>query len=171
MVFLRRTIIGVFKSIHQAERALSKIETEGYANSQISLVIKNQNEQGFSNNLEYAEEITGTPSIGMLHDFDSFLVQADGIELPGIGSVIAGGPLAGALIQGDKTLAAALTFYGVGGERAAEIENLVHDGFALTVIETNSTKSGEVANLLSEHGAHLVEKWSKTIEKPLKPRK
>ncbi len=166
---MRRTVIGVFKSMHQAERALSQIETEGYANSQISLVIKKQHEPNFSNNMEYAEEITGDPSIGMLHDFDSFLVQADAIDLPGIGSVMAGGPLAGALIQGDKTLAAALTYYGVGGERAAEIENFVDDGYVLAVIETNSTKSGEVANLLSGYGAHLVEKWSKTIEKPLKP--
>ncbi|HWI55501.1 MAG TPA: hypothetical protein VNT57_07395 [Desulfobacteria bacterium] len=165
---MRRVVIGVFKSLHQAERALSKIETEGYASSQISLVIKKQHNPSFSNNMEYAEEITGDPSIGMLHDFDSFLVQADEIDLPGIGSVMAGGPVAGALVQGDKTLAAALSYYGVSGERAAEIENFVDDGFVLAIIETNSTKSGEVANLLSQYGAHMVEKWSKTIEKPLK---
>lgn len=168
---MRRTVIGVFKSIHQAERALSTIETEGYANSQISLVIKKQHEPRFHNNVEYSEEITGDPSVGMLHDFDSFLVQTDNIELPGLGSVIAGGPLAGALAQGDKTLAAALTYYGVGGERAAEIVNLVDNGYVLAVIETNTTKSGEVANLLNEYGAHLVEKWSKSIDKPLTPRK
>lgn len=166
---MRRTIIGVFKSLQQAERALSDIETNGYASSQISVVVKKSSDPSFGNNSEYAEEITGNPSIGMLHDFDSFLVQADDIELPGIGHCIAGGPLAGALMQGDKPLAGALTYYGVGDESAAQIENFVRDGFVLAVIETNSTKSGEVANLLSGYGAHHVEKWSKTIEKPIMP--
>jgi len=166
---LRRTVIGLFKSLDQAERALTQIETTGHANNQISLLVKKYPDRDLGINEEYAEEITGDPSIGILHDFDSFLVQADEVELPVIGTVTAGGPLAGTLIQGDKSLAEALGYYGVGHERAAQIENFVDDGYVLTVIETNNSKASEVANLLSRYGAHGVEKWSKTIDKPIRP--
>lgn len=166
---MRRTVLGVFKSIHQAERALSEIETSGYANNQISVVVKKPYGLNTNINEEYAEEITGMPSSGVLHDFDSFLVQADNIELPSIGTVTAGGPLAGALLQGDKGLAESLTYYGVSPERATQMENFVNEGYVLTAIETNSTKSNEVANLLNGYGAHMVEKWSTTIDKPLRP--
>lgn len=145
---MRRTVIGVFKSLEQAEKALREIEALGYANNQISVVVNKD---------------------GILHNFDGFLVQADNIELPEIGTVIAGGPLAGALIQGDKSLAEALSYYGVSGERGAQIENLVDEGWVLAVIETNNAKAGEVANILNGYGAHRVEKWSKSINKPLTP--
>ena len=142
---MRRTVIGLFKSLDQAERAISEIEMAGLANNQISLVAKRD-----------------------LAHTDGFLVQADNINLPFVGNVTAGGPLAGALIQGDKSLAESLTYYGVGGERTAQIENYVNDGFILAVVETNASKASEVANLLSGYGAHNVEKWSKSIDKPLK---
>jgi len=166
---LRRTVIGLFKSMHQAEMALSEIETEGYANNQISLLVKKEVNRDRDLNEEYAEEITGEPSVGILHDFDSMLVQADNIELPVVGTVTAGGPLAGALIQGDKALAEALSYYGVSGERGAQIENFVSEGYILAVIETNNSKASEVANILNGYGAHRVEKWSKSINKPLTP--
>ncbi|MHB9094314.1 MAG: hypothetical protein ACYC21_06550 [Eubacteriales bacterium] len=164
---MRRTVVGLFKSLSQAERALTEIETSGYANNQISLVVKNI--PGLNNSKGDGEEISGVPYNGVLHDFDGFLVQAGGIDLPVVGNVNAGGPLAGALIQRDKSLAESLTYYGVNSKRAAQIENFVNDGYILAVIETNNSKAAEVANLLNGYGAHNVEKWSKTIDKPLKP--
>ncbi len=166
---MRRTVVGLFKSLDQAERALSQIETTGHANNQISLVVKKNADRVPGINEEYAKEITDDPSIGMLHDFDSFLVQADDIDLPVIGIVSAGGPLAGALVQADKSLSEALGYYGISGDRGAEIENLVKDGYVLAVIETNTSKASEVSNILSRYGAHGVERWSKTIDKPIKP--
>lgn len=164
---MRRTVLGLFKSLHQAERALKEIEASGFANNQISLVAKKV--PGPPEKFDYGETTLGNITSGVLHDFDGFLVQAGDIDLPVIGSVTAGGPLAGALIQGDKSLAESLSFYGVSGERGAEIENFVRDGYVLAVIETNSTKASEAANLLDGYGAHHVQKWSKSIDKPLRP--
>lgn len=149
MMKMRRTVIGLFKSLEQAERALREIENKGYANNQISLVVKKDPESHL--------------------DFNDFLVQADNIDLPDIGNVTAGGPLAGALVQGDKSLAESLTYYGIGGERAASVENFVHEGYVLAVIETNNEKASAVANILEGQGAHNVEKWSKFSDKPLRP--
>lgn len=146
---MRRTVIGLFKSLEQAEKALREIENEGFANNQISLAVKKDPDSRL--------------------DFNDFLVQADNINLPDIGNITAGGPLAGALIQGDKSLAESLTYYGVGGERSAEIQNYVNEGYTLAVIETNNEKASQVANILEGQGAHRVEKWSKSIDKPLRP--
>lgn len=158
---MKKTVIGLFKSMHQVERALREIENSGYANSQISLVVKNSPAAGQLFNEEYAAEVTGDPALGLLHDFDSFLVQANNIEVPDIGTVSAGGPMAGALIQGDKSVSQALTYYGVDTDRAMTVENYVKDGQILAVIETESTKANKVSNILDGYGAHGVEKWSK----------
>ncbi len=163
---MRRTVTGVFKSLTQAERAIDEIETQGYANNQISVVLKKTSEYAGEN---YTGESLIDPSAGSLHDFNSILVQADTIDLPVVGAVSAGGPLAGALVQGDKSLAESLTYYGISGEYAAQLENFVNEGFFLTVIETNNSKASEVSNLLNKFGAHMVQKWSKTIDKPLRP--
>ncbi|MBU7005300.1 general stress protein [Phosphitispora fastidiosa] len=162
---MRRTITGVFRSVTQAERAIDEIELQGYANNQISVVLKKTSEHGEN----HTGESLIDPTAGSLHDFNSVLVQADTIDLPEVGTVSAGGPLAGALVQGDKSLAESLTYYGVSGEYAAQLENFVSDGFFLTVIETNNSKASEVSNLLNKFGAHMVQKWSKTIDKPLRP--
>lgn len=167
---MKRTVVGLFKSLHQAERALREIENSGYANSQISLLLRNSPETGRHFNEEYAAEVSADPALGLLHDFDGFLVQANNIEVSELGMVSAGGPLAGALIQGDKSLSQALTYYGVDTDRAIAVEDLVREGQVLTVIETESNKANKVANILDGHGAHGVEKWSKSINKPLIPR-
>lgn len=167
---MKRTVLGLFKSLHQAERALREIENSGYANSQISLVIKNSPAAGQKFNEEYAAEISGDPKLGLLHDFDGFFVQANSIEVPDTGTVSAGGPLAGALIQGDKSIAQALTYYGVDTDRAFEVEKAVNQGQILVVIETESAKANKVANILDGYGAHDVAKWSRTIDKPMRTR-
>jgi len=166
---LKRTVVGLFKAMHQAERALREIENSGYANSQISLAVKNSPDTGQRLNEEYAAEISGDPALGLLHDFNGFLVQANNIEVPDTGKVSAGGPLAGALIQGDKSISQALTYYGVDTNRAMAIEDYVNKGYILVVVETESSKTNKVANILDGYGAHGVEKWSKTIDKPLTP--
>ncbi|MDT3700410.1 MAG: hypothetical protein RO469_13440 [Thermincola sp.] len=146
---MRRTVIGLFKSLEQAEKALREIENEGFANNQISLVVKKDPDSHL--------------------DFNDFLILAENINLPNVGNVTAGGPLAGALIQGDKSLAESLSYYGVGGERPFEVEKFVNQGYVLAVIETNNEKASQVANVLEGQGAHHVEKWSKSIDKPLIP--
>lgn len=164
---MRRTVIGLFKSLEQAENALRKIETLGLANNQISIVLKKPLD--LDNNDEYVEEISLQRSEGILHDFDGFLVQADDIELPDLGTVSAAGPLAGALLQEDKSLLDVLSYYGVDAEHALELEKHLQSGYVLTLIETNNEKANEVTNILSSYGGHQVLKWSKNIAKPLRP--
>lgn len=164
---MRRTVVGLFKSLEQAENALKKIETLGLANNQISIVLKKPPD--FENNDEYTEDVSLQSSEGILHDFNGFLVQADDIELPDLGSVSAAGPLAGALLQEDKSLLDVLAYYGVDPEHALELEKHLQSGYVLTLIETNNEKVNEVANILSSYGGHQVLKWSKSINKPLRP--
>ncbi len=166
---MKRTVVGLFKSMHQAERALREIENSGYANSQISMVVKNSPSTGQQYNEEYAAEISGDPSLGLLHDFNGLLVQANNIEVTDFGTVSAGGPVAGALLQGDKSIAQTLGYYGVNNDRAMEIENHVMQGDILVVLETEAAKANKVANIIEGYGAHGVEKWNKNTGKPTIP--
>jgi len=164
---MRRTITGLFKSLEQCEQAILKIDNNGLANNQISVVVKLAPQNDL--NYEYAAEITGENAVEMLHDLDSLLVQVHDMQLEEVGPAAAGGPLAGALKQGDKSLATCLTYYGVNRDRARYLQKCVADGYVLTLIETDNSKANETANTLNHYGAQRVEKWSKSIEGPLLP--
>ncbi|ADG82475.1 hypothetical protein Tfer_0491 [Thermincola ferriacetica] len=163
---MRRTIVGLFKSLEQAENALKEIEGAGYANSDISIVAQNTADEYRA---AYTEEVYGSPASGMPHDVDSFLVQAPAKEVPFVGPVSAAGPFAEPLINDNRRISEVLTYYGVSPEKARELESKVAGGHVLTVIQTDNSKASNVANILSGYGAFSVEKWSKTIDKPLYP--
>lgn len=158
---MRRAVIGWFKSLEQAQSAIREIGEARLANNEISLVMKAPEPAGF--NFEQA---------GELSVFEGMLVQAETVELPELGRVSAVGPLGGTLMrEGDEGLSQGLANYGLPADRAKYYEEKVQQKKILTVIETESSKINQVANILSSFGGKDVEKWSRTIDKPLKPRK
>lgn len=161
---IRRTVVGLFSSLEQARRAIVEIGEDSLANNQVSLVIKKRSPA----KEEYAAEIAGYPAPGTLDDFHGLLVQVQDINLDRIGSVEAGGPVAGAISQEDKGLAEVLGYYGMDFDRARYYEDQVATGMALVVIETNNDKVNQVANILLGYGGQQVEKWSKTLNHRLR---
>ncbi|WP_227766122.1 hypothetical protein [Zhaonella formicivorans] len=143
----RSVILATFKSMDEARRAIKEIGEKGLANNQISLVVKH-NENTNSGN-------PGAP----LPDFNGILVQAGPLPVEEIGSVVAGGPLSGALKQGDKNLAVSLNYYGVDGNHAAYYRSQVSAGLILLVIETNNDHAKQTANILDGYGGKDISQW------------
>jgi len=166
---MNRTVIALFKSLEQARGAIREIGETKTANSEISVVLR---KQPAVFDWETAAEMGGQPRPQPMDEFKGVLVAVDEVELPGLGAVAAGGPLAGALKrEPDKGLAGNLVSYGLPPGRAADYEKQVGEGLVLTLIKTDNSKVGRVANFLSAFGGRDVEKWSKSIAHPLKPRK
>ncbi len=154
---IRQTVVGVFNGMQQAVDAVKKINERELAKNQISLVTPLKRLA----KMEAADEVS-IPGVDAL---EGWLVQVDEIDLPGVGKVTAGGPLAGAVSQEDKNISDSLTFYGVSDSAAGKYQNDVKRGKILAVIETNNDKVNEVANLLESLGAK-TDKWSKNKDKP-----
>lgn len=162
---MRRTIVGLFPYMGEAYNAIKRINEKELANNQISIVtLATPN---------YAEEFSVELKADINHplsSFDGILVQGNNIDTS-VGEVAAAGPFAGALGQGDKSIADCLEYYGVARDHAEDLMSSVGNGKILTVIETNSIKSREVVNILEGSGGKKIKIWSKTIDKPIEPAK
>ncbi len=164
---MRRSVIGVFKSPNQAKQAIEEIRGESLANNYISVVVRSRTLYSDDHKEEFAQELTRFPAEKMLGIFNGYLVQSGPIELPGIGEVMAGGPLAGSLVQEtDKGLAGNLANYGLTHEHAVHYEREVLDGNVLVVVEADSDYINEIANHLYTYGGRQIEKWSRTTNSP-----
>lgn len=164
-----RTVIAVFKSLTQAMEAIREIAETKAASNGISLVLPRQNE---ALDWETAAELDGGAAPQPADPFAGLLVGVNSIDLPGVGPVTAAGPLAGALArEPGKGLADCLVNAGLTPDRAAYYEQQVGRGMVLAAIRTDNAKSSRVANFLSAFGGRDVEKWSKTLNHSLKPRK
>jgi hypothetical protein len=164
---MRRAVIGVFKSLDQAKEATVEIRGESLANNYISVVVRSRTLYSGKHQEEFAQELTRFPAEKMLGIFDGYLVQSGPIELPEVGEVMAGGPLAGALVQEtEKGLAGNLANYGVTKDHANHYEQAVKDGRVLVVVEADSDYINEIANHLYTYGGRQIEKWSRTTNKP-----
>ncbi|MGI6065004.1 MAG: hypothetical protein ACOYI2_00755 [Bacillota bacterium] len=156
----RITVIGVFTSYPQAIKSLEKIDAKRLANSEIS-VVKTLSD---SFRVEMAQELFP------LEELEGVLVSAGTIELPDLGKTAAGGPLAKILQkQPEHGITRALMHYGLSDTKANFFSKKVGEGKTLVLCETNKEKANQLANVLEEAGAQHVEKWNKSLDKPMYP--
>lgn len=158
---MKRTVVSLFENLEDAERAIKRIDPQ-LAYAHISIVVKNKPQH-------QDLEASMSPYETRLHSMNGVLVQSPVIDVPELGKVAAAGPLAGALMQDDKGLSDSLIYYGIGAHAAQDYQDKVRQGHTLVVIESDSAKTNEIANLLLHHGAYEAKKWSATIDHPLYP--
>lgn len=185
---MARTVIGTFSSRSKAEEAVKHLSEYGFNQSEISVVAKNaendeiagQGRRGKQqgNWLERRSslggnagpESTGAEMGGMDEVYDGIstgtllgglgglLAGAGAIAIPGIGPLLAAGPIAAAL-TGAVTggVAGGLLDFGIPAERSRYYENEVKSGKILAVVHTSDNKTNDAASVLRRYGAGDVE--------------
>lgn len=165
---MAKTIAGFFRTRAEGEAAQAALLSAGFTRDQVSFVV------GDTRGHE-------TPALGPIKDVegdtelaqDAFLGSAVGLAvgmiavfIPGIGPLIAAGPLAGA-IGGLSVGAAAggliglLKDHGVSEEEAEFYAEGVRRGGALLTVQYSSDKDRESAQkIMNKHGAIETEKLS-----------
>ena len=150
---MKQTVIGIFNSEEQAALALKEISFDRLANNEISI-------------LKVKE---ATNNSNLIKDLQGFVINQADFEIAEIGEAFIGGPIADKLKNSTaQSLKGALMIYGVSPQEALEYELLVKEGKVLVVFETNSEKSSQVANTLSEYGGKNISKWNKNLNHSLK---
>ncbi|HQD40244.1 MAG TPA: general stress protein [Bacillota bacterium] len=151
------TVIGVFSSEQQAERSIRSLRAGGFGDDEISMVAKGQ-EEGSDQNSGMGTLTSGTTTGGAIGGIAGLLAGIGALAIPGIGPIVAMGPIAATLsgaVAGG--IAGGLIDLGIPAQRSEYYEGKVREGKILSVIETDPEKVEETAQILRENGAEDVE--------------
>lgn len=158
-----QTIIGVFESRDRAENAVNTLRQKGFTSEEINIVSKKRQEDDTTQGETYDDDIVdGTLTGGTLGGIGGLLMGAGALLLPGIGPILAVGPITAAVggaIAGG--IAGGLIDWGIPAEASHRYEQEVAHGSILAIIRTDTTKVTSAAQILRQNGAKDVENHSK----------
>lgn len=159
------TVIGVFRAQDEADRAVRQLRDEGFAENEISIVKKGEgakeaNRGGNAGDTggNALDMSTGATTGGVLGGVGGILAGVGALAIPGIGPIIAAGPIAAGLtgaVAGG--LAGSLVDLGIPSDRGRYYEEEVRKGKILAAIKADTTRVGKAAKILRDNGAYDVE--------------
>jgi len=159
------TVIGVFRDVTSAENAVRALRDKGFGDNEISIIAKDDQKgrtgnQGMETGDDFATDsmADGTAWGGALGGVAGLLAGMGALAIPGIGPIVAAGPLAGVL-SGAVTggVAGGLIDLGIPEERGRQYEEDIKQGGVLAVVETSEDKVNDASSILRENGAKSVE--------------
>ncbi|MEW6031494.1 MAG: general stress protein [Bacillota bacterium] len=170
-----KTVVGVFKSKGQAEKAVEELRAAGVDHREISVVTRDERREraeggrgrreARDDEFEVADLDVQGQDVGEgvtwgggLGGLAGILAGAGALAVPGIGPILAAGPLA-AVLTGAVTggIAGGLVDYGIPTERGRDLERKVKEGGILAVVRAPEDRADRVADILRRHGATDVE--------------
>lgn len=158
-----QTIIGVFASRSNAENAVNSLRQQGFTKEEINIISKkHKNDNQSGNDSEEDDILDGTLTGSTLGGIGGLLLGAGALVIPGIGPIIAAGPITGAIsgaIAGGIT--GGLIDWGIPAEESHHYEQEVVQGSVLAIIRTDLGKVNSVAQILRQNGAKEVKNHSK----------
>ncbi len=158
---MEETVVAIFREHRAAESAVRSMKERGFGDNEISLIARDEEGHGQGGeDISYEDQnlADGTTTGGALGGLAGLLAGAGALLIPGIGPIIAAGPLAGAL-TGVVTggVAGGLIDYGIPEERGQHYESRVREGNILVAVRTDGKKTEDAAEILKENGAEEVE--------------
>ncbi|SCM80400.1 conserved hypothetical protein [uncultured Sporomusa sp.] len=154
-----KSVIGVFDGRNNAEQAVNSLRAQGFTTEEINIVSKNKNTRNTQGDGSFEDDITdGTLTGGTLGGIGGLLLGAGALAIPGVGPIIAAGPIAAALsgvVAGG--IAGGLIDWGIPAEVGKRYEQHVVQGGILTIIRADAAKANQAAQILRQNGAKDVE--------------
>lgn len=140
----QQCVVGVYKTFDEARYAIDSLEAAKYPPAQVSLVTHNVREEAPVEELQYGDKAEANATRGAgLGGLVGALLGAPLLTIPGLGVVVAAGPigtaLAGAIVGG---LLGGFSGWGIHEDHAREYEVHVQQGDWLVVADGDP---GEVA--------------------------
>jgi len=160
---MAKTVIGTFNAQESAERAVSDLRGKGF-DREISIVAKDDKRARAGGEREGGLRMggdsvfEGTTTGGVLGGLAGLAAGAGALAIPGIGPIVAAGPIAG-LLSGAATggIAGGLLDWGIPAERGRYFEDRVRQGNILVSVRTDDNKANDAAGVLRRYGCQDVE--------------
>ncbi|MCB0195330.1 MAG: hypothetical protein KDJ65_25505 [Anaerolineae bacterium] len=177
---MTKTVTGLFDDIGQAQRAVEDLVESGFSREDISLVAADPNEEYGRHFGPYGETTyeqaseagsgaaTGAVAGGILGGLGGILLGLGALAIPGVGPVIAAGPIAAGLVGAGVGAAAgglvgALIGWGIPEEEAHYYTEGVRRGGTLVAVRTPDHQVSRVADILGAYNPvnldERVETW------------
>jgi uncharacterized membrane protein len=152
---MMKTVVGLFRDPVEAEVAVHDLERAGFAQSDISVVRR----EGFTAEEGAGTEHTsGTMKGAAIGGVAGALLGVAAFAIPGIGLVLAAGPIAAALTGAGVGAAtggifAALSEMGVPEHEAQYWAEGIRHGSTLVIVHATEESSERAQSVLTRHGA------------------
>ncbi|RSD26913.1 general stress protein [Mesobacillus subterraneus] len=168
-------LVGVYDNERDAIQAVEDLKRQGYSTEDISVIGKNEDE------VDEVNEATGTKTEeglaagaatgGILGGLTGLLAGIGALAIPGIGPIVAAGPIAATLTgaavgAGAGGLAGALIGMGIPEEEADRYEGYVKEGKILVVVERDENRVGLNDNTTRTAGLDGT-RTGNTVDAPL----
>ncbi|MBP7332564.1 MAG: hypothetical protein KBA08_09750 [Firmicutes bacterium] len=153
-----KTVIGLFDSRDQAEKAASELRGSGFKD-EVSILAADKDNAGNKAREDDGMNLTsGVTTGGVLGGLAGLGLGAGALAIPGIGPIIAAGPIAG-IVSGALTggVAGGLVDWGIPADRGRFYEDKVKEGKVLASVRTDENKINSAADILRRNGARDVE--------------
>lgn len=152
-------VLGVFDTREQAEQAASSLRDKGF-HKDISIVAQKEEGTGETEEIRMGGDDTAIEGItagGVLGSIAGLAAGAGALVIPGIGPLVAMGPIAG-MLSGAATggLAGGLLDWGIPEEEGRHYEEDVKQGKILLSVQGSRPRLEEAASVLRQFGAHDV---------------
>lgn len=153
-----KKVISTFPNRDAAEKAVAELRQKGF-DKDISIVARDDDRQKNQFTTMNDNNLTaGITTGGVLGGLAGLAVGAGALAIPGIGPLIAAGPIAG-LLSGAATggIAGGLVDYGIPEDRSKYYEDKVKQGSILVTVQADENRINDAADTLRRHGAQDVE--------------
>ena len=157
------TIIGIFNTPREAQRAMEMVRGGHLSLEDIS-IISRTTEQGVAR--DGGDDVSASQGATVGAVWGGVLGLAS-LVIPGVGPIIAGGALATAVasaLTGAVTgavlggvAAGLIHFGGISEDEARHYESLVHDGKTLVAVKASDEATRHVHRILTKAGAESVQ--------------
>lgn len=180
---MMKTVVGSFDTYQDAARAADELRASGIADSEINVVGNNVTAKGDIRRDAAKDDgsntATGAIAGGAIGGIAGAAAALAGLAIPGIGPILAAGPIAAALAGAGAGAVAggligSLTEMGVPSEHAETYAEAVRRGGALVIVRTEDFKVERVEDIIQGQGAvdiaERAEQWRESGWEGFNPR-
>ncbi|MCM3764001.1 general stress protein [Neobacillus niacini] len=152
-----KNVVGVYDTEQEAIAAIDELLKRGYSQNEISVIGKHVNHVTEETGAAVEESAaTGAIAGGAIGGVTGLLAGAGALAIPGIGPLIAAGPIATSFVgavtgAGLGGLTGALVGMGIPDEEAEYYENSIKEGKILVLVENGSDDHLNDRNYLHDH--------------------
>ena len=160
---MERTVIGVFRSRDELEKAIHELRESGFSSEEVSVLARDDRDESRGDGdtmMGVADEdlSEGVTAGGILGGLAGLMAGIGALAIPGVGPIIAAGPVAGVL-TGAVTggVAGGLIDWGIPEERGRFYEGELREGRMVALIKTEERRTDRAERVLRDNGAKDIE--------------
>jgi hypothetical protein len=158
-------VVGLFDSANKAIAAARALREMGVPHERVSIVARSHDEEGAiarASGASPGSELEDSPTAARVGEIGAHLLSAVALVMPGIGPIVADGPLAAGLAEAAGHVAGgiarALERAGLEREEAEVWESKIKGGWLMVGAHVTADTIEQAGRILSASGAERVEK-------------